>query len=103
YQWTSLKDACLKQCRAPLAFIQEHGGFPRTIPGSLNLGFRHGLYCIGCCWVLMALLFAGGVMNLVWIAAIAALVLVEKAVPFGRALGRIAGVVLFGAGVWMIL
>lgn len=102
YQWTPLKDSCLKQCRSPLAFIQEHGGFRRTISGALNLGFRHGLYCIGCCWVLMALLFAGGVMNLVWIAAIAVLVLVEKVVPAGRIVGRIAGAGLVLGGLWII-
>lgn len=103
YQWTSLKDSCLRQCRSPLNFLQQYGGFRRTILGSLGLGFRHGLYCIGCCWVLMALLFAGGVMNLVWIAAIAALVLLEKVVPAGRVVGRVAGVVLALAGVWMML
>lgn len=101
YQWTPLKDSCLKQCRSPLAFMQEHGGFRRTISGGLNLGFRHGLYCIGCCWVLMALLFAGGVMNVVWIAAVAILVLVEKVVPAGHTVGRIAGVVLLFGGLWL--
>jgi predicted metal-binding membrane protein len=102
YQWTALKDSCLKQCRAPLAFIQEHGGFRRTISGGLNLGFRHGLYCLGCCWVLMALLFAGGVMNILWIAAIAILVLVEKVFPAGRTVGRIAGAALVLGGLWVI-
>jgi predicted metal-binding membrane protein len=102
YQWTALKDSCLKQCRAPLAFIQEHGGFRRTISGGLNLGFRHGLYCLGCCWVLMALLFTGGVMNITWIAAIAILVLVEKVAPAGRTAGRIAGAALIVGGLWTI-
>jgi predicted metal-binding membrane protein len=68
YQWTPLKDACLGQCRAPLSFIQQHGGFQREATGSLRLGIQHGLYCIGCCWALMALLFVGGVMNPLWIA-----------------------------------
>jgi predicted metal-binding membrane protein len=103
YQWTPLKDSCLKQCRSPLSFIQEHGGFQRTISGALRLGFRHGLYCIGCCWVLMALLFAGGVMNITWIAAVAVLVLIEKVAPAGRALGRIAGAVLVVSGLWTVL
>src|SRR5260370_14751847 len=70
YQWTPLKDACLRQCQAPLQFIQRHGGFRRDAKGSLGLGFRHGAYCVGCCWTLMALLFVGGVMNLLWIAGL---------------------------------
>lgn len=102
YQWTPLKDACLGQCRAPLAFIQQHGGFRRDIAGSLSLGFRHGLYCVGCCWALMALLFVGGVMNPLWIAGIVALVLVEKLVPVARWIPRVAGVALVAAGVWVI-
>ena len=83
YQWTPLKDVCLSQCQAPLGFILSHGGFPGTATGSLALGFRHGLYCLGCCWALMVLLFALGVMNLIWIAALAILVLLEKVVPSG--------------------
>src|SRR5690606_30182511 len=75
YQWTPLKDACLVQCRAPLLFIQSHGGFRGDAGGALRLGLRHGLYCIGCCWPLMLLLFLGGVMSLLWIAALAAMVL----------------------------
>jgi predicted metal-binding membrane protein len=102
YQWTSLKDSCLKQCRSPLAFIQEHGGFRKTISGGLSLGFRHGLYCIGCCWGLMVLLFAGGVMNILWIAAIAILVLIEKVLPAGRTLGRIAGAGMVLWGLWLL-
>src|SRR5256885_11492854 len=70
YQWMPLKDACLRQCQAPWLFIQRHGGFRSHALGALGLGARHGLYCIGCCWVLMALLFVGGVMNVLWIAAI---------------------------------
>ena len=102
YQWTPLKDSCLQQCRAPLAFIQHHGGFKRDAAGSLQLGLRHGLYCIGCCWLLMALLFAGGVMNVVWIAAIAIFVLIEKIVPSGRMIARIAGAGFLTAGLWLI-
>src|SRR5215475_13743901 len=59
YQWTPLKDACLRQCQSPLLFIQRHGGFRSDLLGTLALGARHGAYCIGCCWVLMALLFVG--------------------------------------------
>jgi predicted metal-binding membrane protein len=91
YQWTPFKDACLSHCRSPLDFIMKHGGFRRQITGALALGFRHGLYCIGCCWAVMALLFVGGVMNLLWIAALAALVLLENVMPFGRYIARFAG------------
>jgi predicted metal-binding membrane protein len=102
YQWTPLKDVCLSQCQAPLGFILSHGGFPGTATGSLALGFRHGLYCLGCCWALMVLLFALGVMNLIWIAALAILVLLEKVAPSGRVIARIAGIVSFAGGVWML-
>jgi predicted metal-binding membrane protein len=103
YQWAPLKDACLSHCRSPLLFIQRHGGFHREPLGALTLGFRHGIYCIGCCWALMALLFVGGVMNLFWIATLAILVLFEKVVPFGRVVARAAGLVFIAAGVWLLL
>jgi predicted metal-binding membrane protein len=101
YQWTALKDACLTHCRSPLSFIQAHGGFKRDAPGSLRLGLHHGLYCVGCCWALMALLFVVGVMNFFWIAALAVFVLLEKIAPAGRWLPRTAGVLLIAAGIWM--
>ena len=100
YQWTPLKHACLRHCRSPLAFIVEH--WQPGMPGALRLGLRHGLYCVGCCWTLMALLFVGGVMNLLWAAAIAAWVLLEKVLPAGEALARGAGVLATVLGVWMI-
>jgi predicted metal-binding membrane protein len=103
YQWLPLKDACLSNCRAPLSFVQQLGGFQESASGSLRLGFLHGLYCIGCCWALMALLFVGGVMNLLWIAALMILVLLEKVLPGARWFTRIAGVVAIGAGLWMML
>ena len=103
YQWAPLKDACLSHCRSPLLFIQRHGGFHREPLGALTLGFRHGIYCIGCCWALMALLFVGGVMNLFWIATLAILVLFEKVVPFGRVVARAAGLVFIAGGVWLML
>jgi len=102
YQWTALKDSCLNQCRSPLSFIQQHGGFKPKIAGSLALGLQHGLYCIGCCWALMVLLFAGGVMNLAWVAALAALVLIEKLAPGGRVLARIAGIGFVAVGAWLL-
>ena len=103
YQWTPFKEVCLTQCQAPLAFIQRHGGFRREPLGSLRLGAQHGLYCVGCCWALMALLFVGGVMNTLWIAAIAVFALLEKVVPAGRAFSRIAGSAAVMAGIWLLL
>ena len=102
FQWTPLKNACLAQCRAPLAFIQRHGGFQSTAAGSLRLGFIHGLYCIGCCWALMAVLFVAGVMNLLWIAALMVLVLLEKLVPRGALVARGAGLAAVACGLWLI-
>jgi predicted metal-binding membrane protein len=74
----SPQEACLSYCQAPLTFIMRHGGFRGDTSGALTLGLRHGIYCIGCCWALMALLFVVGIMNLLWIAALAVLVLLEK-------------------------
>src|SRR5271169_508959 len=102
YQWTPLKEACLSYCRSPLVFIQQQGGFRREPAGALVLGFRHGIYCVGCCWALMALLFIGGVMSLLWIAVLAILVLLEKIAPFGRVVTRIAGVGFVATGTWML-
>jgi predicted metal-binding membrane protein len=97
FQWTPLKRACLSACRSPLSFLMSRWHEGRV--GSLRMGMEHGLYCLGCCWALMALLFVGGVMNLVWIAGIAAIVLIEKVAPRGDVLARLAGVVLVAAGV----
>jgi predicted metal-binding membrane protein len=102
YQWTPVKNACLSHCQSPLQFIQQHGGFRGQRGASVALGLRHGLYCIGCCWALMLLLFVGGVMNLLWIAAIGALVLAEKLIP-GRLFQRVVGVALIASGVALLL
>lgn len=102
YQWAPLKEACLSHCRSPLLFIQQHGGFRRDPHGALALGFRHGIYCIGCCWALMALLFVGGVMNLLWIAVLSILVLLEKIAPIGRLVARIAGICFIASGAWLL-
>ncbi len=88
----------LAQCQSPLGFLMRHGGFRGDFPACLLLGIRHGLYCIGCCWVLMALLFVGGVMNVLWIALLALLVLLEKMTPFGVWIARAAGVACIAAG-----
>jgi predicted metal-binding membrane protein len=101
YQWTPFKDACLSYCQTPLGFILRYG-FRREPAGALALGFRHGLYCIGCCWTVMALLFVAGVMNLLWIAALSALVLAEKVLPFGRLVPRLAGIAFIASGAWLL-
>ena len=92
YQFSPLKQACLRQCRGPVQFLTRHWRPGRS--GAFLMGVRHGAYCAGCCWMLMALLFVGGVMNLAWISAIALLVLIEKLAPGGIWLGRLAGLVL---------
>ena len=96
YQWTPLKHACLRHCRSPLAFLAEH--WQPGMPGALRLGLRHGLYCVGCCWALMLLLFVGGVMNLLWIGAITVFVLLEKLAPYGAQGGRFSGLALMLVG-----
>jgi predicted metal-binding membrane protein len=96
YQWTPLKEACLRHCRSPLQFLLFHWREGRL--GALTSGIGHGAYCLGCCWMLMALLFVGGIMNLAWIAAIALLVLIEKTVPRGAWLGRAIGALLIVGG-----
>lgn len=102
YQWLPVKEACLAHCRAPLSFMQRHGGFRMNAAGSLRLGMLHGGYCIGCCWALMAVLFVTGVMNLLWIAALMIAVLLEKVLPYGRGFARLTGAIAIAAGVWMI-
>jgi predicted metal-binding membrane protein len=102
YQWTSLKDVCLAQCQTPFGFLMRHGGFRGDVQGCLGLGLRHGAYCVGCCWILMALLFVVGVMNVLWIALLALLVLLEKLTPWGRWVARAAGIACVAAGVWML-
>jgi len=96
YQLSPLKNACLSHCRAPTAFLARHWR-PRAV-GALRLGALHGAFCVGCCWMLMALLFVGGIMNLVWVAGLAILVLVEKAFPAGQWVGWAAGIALIAWG-----
>jgi len=99
FQWTPLKHACLTTCRSPLSFVMSRWREGRV--GAFEMGLRHALYCLGCCWALMGLLFVAGVMNLLWVAVIAVGVLVEKVVPRGDLVGRVAGVLLIAAGVWL--
>jgi predicted metal-binding membrane protein len=92
YQWTPLKETCLKNCSNPSAFLARYwrtGSY-----GALITGFRHGLFCLGCCWLLMALLFVAGIMNVVWIGGIALLVLLEKTLPWRRVVTYATGVAL---------
>lgn len=100
YQWTPFKRACLTHCRSPLAFLMAHQREGRV--GALTTGVHHGAYCLGCCWLLMGLLFAVGIMNLTWVAALAVFVLVEKLVPAGEIVARTAGVGLMAWGVWLL-
>lgn len=97
YQWSPLKHACLRQCQSPLDFLAVR--WREGALGALGTGARHGLFCLGCCWLLMLLLFVGGAMNLFWAAGIALYVLVEKLTPQGRTLSRVAGVFLILWGV----
>jgi predicted metal-binding membrane protein len=96
YQLSPVKMACLAQCRSPAEFLARHWRPGRT--GAFRLGLEHGAYCLGCCWALMLLLFAAGIMNLVWIVGLSALVLAEKLAPVGGALAKaIAVLLLVGA------
>jgi predicted metal-binding membrane protein len=101
YQLTPLKRICLENCRSPISFLTAH--WRPSLIGAINLGVRHGAYCIGCCWLLMALLFFGGVTNLIWVTAIAAVVLVEKVAPAGQRIGQSAGALAILAGAALIL
>jgi predicted metal-binding membrane protein len=99
YQWLPTKGACLSHCRSPLGFFTAE--WREGVSGSLIMGFRHGTYCVGCCWALMALLFVAGVMNLFWVVAIATFVLAEKVLPNATLIGRVTGALLAGWGVWI--
>jgi predicted metal-binding membrane protein len=94
FQWTPLKHACLQQCHTPFAFLTAYWRDGRR--GAFAMGLRHGLYCVGCCWAVMALLFVAGVMNLLWVLALSILVLLEKLMP---RLARPAGVAMIAAGI----
>ena len=101
FQWTPLKHACLAHCRSPLGFLMTDWREGKL--GALAMGLKHGAYCTGCCWFLMALLFVAGVMNIWWIAIIAVFVLLEKVVPKGLFIGKVAGVLLAAWGMWMMM
>lgn len=97
FQFSSMKTACLRQCRTPVGFLMTEwrGG----VAGALRMGIKNGLYCVGCCWALMLLLFVGGVMSMLWMLALTLLMLIEKLAPGGRHVARGAGVVMIAAGI----
>jgi predicted metal-binding membrane protein len=101
YQLTPLKHACLRTCQSPLGFLMSR--WRTGLTGAFRMGLEHGALCVGCCWALMLLLFAGGVMNLAVIAALTALVAFEKLTPIGAQGARISGVLLIAAALWMLV
>ena len=101
YQFTPLKQACLKHCQSPLTFLMNRWRLGRQ--GAVIMGLEHGVYCLGCCWMLMGLLFFGGVMNLFWIAGLAVFVLIEKPLVIGSWINRIGGALLIVWGVGLAL
>jgi predicted metal-binding membrane protein len=100
YQLTPFKYVCLTNCRSPFDFVLNH--WRDGAVGALRMGFEHGLYCLGCCWFLMALLFAAGTMSLLWMAAITAFVLAEKLFPAGRWIARVSGLVMIAFGLYLL-
>jgi predicted metal-binding membrane protein len=101
FQWTRWKHACLNHCRSPLEFLMHD--WRDGAGGALAMGVKHGAFCAGCCWMLMALLFVAGVMNMLWVAAITILVLLEKIAPPRWRLGPAVGVILVAWGAWVIV
>jgi predicted metal-binding membrane protein len=101
YQLSPLKNACLAQCRSPAAFLVRH--YRPGAAGALRMGMVHGAYCVGCCWLLMLLLFVGGVMNIMWVVALALLVAAEKLLPKGEWIARLAGAALVAWGLLLLL
>jgi predicted metal-binding membrane protein len=101
FQFTALKDRCLEQCRHPGAFLLRH--YRRGTGGAFDLGRRHGLFCAGCCWALMLLMFAAGVANLWWMAALTALMVYEKTGAGGRRAVPVTGVLLLAAGALVLV
>ena len=99
YQWLPIKAACLEHCRSPLEFVMHQ---QRGRLGPWRMGMHHGVYCLGCCWVLMLLLFVGGVMNLAWVAALTILVAAEKLSARPDVVRRLMGAAAFAAAVWIL-
>lgn len=101
FQWTQAKSACLEHCRSPIGFLTQNWREGKT--GAVLMGLAHGGYCLGCCWLLMLLLFVFGVMNLTWVAVLALVVLAEKTLPFGRQISRFFGAVFLISGLVLIV
>ncbi len=101
YQLTPWKNVCLDHCRSPAHFLSHH--WRPGVRGAFRLGLEHGVYCLGCCWAMMGLLFFGGVMNLLWIVGISLFVFLEKMLPFGMWGGRLAGGGLIVLGVLVLV
>lgn len=101
FQWTPLKYACLTHCRTPLGFFMSN--WRDGTAGALMMGWQHGSYCVGCCWILMALLFVAGMMNLLWVAVISIFILLEKVLPHGHRIGQIAGAGLVLLGLRLLV
>ena len=100
YQFSPLKRICLASCRTPMAFLL--GEWRAGVAGAFVMGLRHGLFCLGCCWALMALLFVGGAMNLAWVAALSITVAIEKLAPHGERLAWLLGAALIATGLWRL-
>lgn len=100
YQWTSVKHSCLRRCRTPIGFLMTE--WRSGTAGALRMGWRYGVFCVGCCWALMLLLLVTGVMNALWIVLLAIIVAIEKIVPFGNGVARLTGACLLGWGIWLI-
>jgi predicted metal-binding membrane protein len=101
YQLTPWKAACLSQCRSPLSFVMQR--WREGVSGAVRMGVEHGAYCLGCCWALMLLLFAGGVMNLAVIVGLTAIVLIEKVTPLGVPISRMLGALMLATGAWFVI
>ena len=101
FQFTPLKDACLRACRHPASFLRRH--YSRGARGGFMLGARHGLFCVGCCWALMLVMFAAGAVSLIWMAVLTALMVHEKTRPTGAQTVPLTGVVLLAAGSTLLL
>jgi predicted metal-binding membrane protein len=101
FQFTPLKDACLRACRHPASFLRRH--YRRGAGGAFSLGARHGMFCVGCCWALMLVMFAAGAVSLIWMAALTALMVHEKTRPSGAQAVPLTGTVLLAAGSTLML
>ncbi len=101
FHWSPLKEACLDKCRSPLSFLLLE--WRKGKRGAFIMGLRHGVFCMGCCWALMLLMFVGGVMNLAWMALLAVYMLLEKVIPHGQQFSRASGLMLIMVGGWILL